>query len=246
MSIDFKIQNQCDHVINWEQIPLQSDRKTFYLSYPLGAEASLSIRMNNVVLLRSSFNVTTQPGANNGIYSKTYVTFKDSTKLYSPIVEARYTAASSYCPKCAGVKYLDDIIYGPNKDIVTVKDEYLLIQTLEKFIVTRVNSNPFHTWIGTSLHTLIGTKILDMDYLNSKIFDDVKKSVEDLKKTQDQYIKSGRAVSQGELFGELLSIDVQQDNTDPSTIQVVVKFTSRSGRALLFEQLLELKELRRR
>jgi hypothetical protein len=244
MSIDYKIQNLCDHVINWEGISLQTDRKTIYLSYPLGAESSLVIRMNNIVLNRSMYNVTTQPGIQEGIFSKTYITLKSSTKLFFPIVEARYVTGSGFCPKCAGIKYLDDIVYGPDKDVVTAKDEYLLIQTLEKFIVTRVNSNPYHTWLGTSLHTLIGTKITDMNYIQSKIFEDVKKAVDDLKKVQDQYIKSGRAVSQGELFGDLLSIDVLQDPSDNTTIQIFVKFTARSGRALLFEQLMELSQYR--
>ena len=246
MSIDYKIQNKCDHVINWEDIPLQADRKTVYLSYPVGSEASLQLRINNVVWNKSLYNITTNKTYKDGIFSKTYIMFKDSTKLFNPLVEARYTTTSSFCPKCAGVKYLDDIIYGPNRDVVTVKDEYLLIQTLEKFIITKLNSNPYHTWLGTSLHTLIGSKINNLSFIKSKVFDDVKKAVDDLKGTQDQYVKSGRDVSHGELFGDLLSIEVNPDTVDPTTVSVLVKFTARSGKALLFEQLMELTDLRRR
>jgi hypothetical protein len=239
MSVDYKIQNRCDHIINWEAITIQSDRKTLYLSYSLGSAASLSIRVNNIVLNENLYIVTTQPNVQNGIFSKTYITFKNSIRLYNPLIEAQYTTLSNFCPKCSGTNYLDDIVYGPDKDVVLAQDEILLIQTLEKFIVTQINSNPYHTWLGTSLHTLIGTKVTDISFLKTKIYNDVKKAVDDLKKMQAQYVSLGRPVSQGELFGDLISIDVTPDPSDQSTVHIMVKFSARSGRVLLFEQLAE-------
>ncbi len=240
MSQDYKIQNKCDHLINWEAEVLQSDRRTLYLSYPLGARDSLSIRMNNIVLNKISFySVTTLPNVATGIFSKTFIRFNNPTKLYNPLIEAKYTTLSTYCPKCAGVNYLDDIIYGPDKDVVMAQDEVLLIQTLEKFIVTEVNSNPYHTWVGTSIGDLVGTKITDISYLKTNIYNNVKKAVDNLKTVQAQYSKSGRVTTLGELFGDLIAIDVTQSTADPSTILVTVKFSAQSGRVLLFEQLVE-------
>jgi hypothetical protein len=243
MSIDFKIQNKCDHIINWEATPPQADRKTIYLSYPLASVASLYVRINNVPLDKSRYNIITQNSVQQGVFFKTYLTLRTSTRLFNPLVESRYTTMSTYCPKCAGENYLDDIIYGPSKDIVTVKDEYLLLQTLEKFIITQIDSNPYHTWLGTTLHTLVGSKITDVNLLKSKIYDDIKKAVDDLKSIQAQYVKSGRPVSLGELFGNLLSVNVNQNEADPTTINVVVNFTAQSGRNLSLTQPVELQQL---
>ena len=240
MSHDYKIQNKCDHFINWEGVTLQSDRRTLYLSYPLGAASSLSLRMNNIVLNKVSYyTVKTQSNLAIGIFSKTYILFNNPTKLYNPLIEAKYTTQSNFCPKCAGINFLDDITYGPDKDVVLAQDEVLLIQTLEKFIVTEINSNPYHPWVGTSIESLIGTKITDTNYLKTNIYNNVKKAVDDLKRIQAQYSKSGRPTTSGELFGDLIAIDVVPSTADPSTILVTVKFTAQSGRVLLFEQLVE-------
>jgi hypothetical protein len=126
-----------------------------------------------------------------------------------------------------------------------MKDEYLLIQTFEKLIVTKITSNKYYSWIGTSIHDLVGQKISDLDYLKTKIVEDIKKAANDLKDIQNQYISSGRSVSQGELFGQLLSVDVNPQ-TDPTTIEVLIGFTAQSGKSLQLQQFVELSQLRQR
>jgi hypothetical protein len=171
---------------------------------------------------------------------------KKKCPLYYPIVELQYVTLKAFCPKCWGTTVLDDFVYGPSKDVVTVQDEFLLIQTFEKLIITRINSNPYYSWIGTSIHKLIGKKITDIDYFTTKISEDVKKCVDDIKKIEAQYVSTGRSVSAGELFGNLLEVDVTQSTTDPTMLNVLVKYTAQSGKAVEYQQLVQLSKLRQR
>ena len=244
MSIDFKIQNLCDHYIEWERVNLFNDRRSLTPNYPIGALSSFSLRINNILISPSEYG-TYLNEAEMVMSPKSTVVLKEPCPLYFPIVEMKYTTLGTYCPKCSGTRYVDDIIYGPSKDVVTTKDEFLLIQTLEKLVVTELNSNKYYGWLGTSIHTLIGQKIVDLDYLKVKIVEDVKKAVSDLKKIQNQYLSTGRYVSNGETFGSLIGVDVTQ-MVDPTMIDVLIKFTAQSGKSLQLQQLVELSQLRQR
>lgn len=245
MSIDLKIQNKCDDVINWERRSLGPDRRRINLSYPVASVSSLRLRINNVIKKPNTYSVATVRDPLSEVPT-THILLREPNRLYNPIIEVRYVTIRTYCPKCAGLRYIDDIAYGPDQDAVTVSDELLLIQTLEKHIVTELESNPYHTWVGTTLHELVKTKITDIQLITSRIKDDINKAVSDLKKVQAQYQRTNRPVTRGELFGQLLEVDVRRDSQEPTTIHAIVRFTAQSGKVLEYEQLLEFTELRRR
>lgn len=245
MSLDVKIQNICEDVINWERLSFQNDRRTLNLSYPVSSVASLRLRINNVVQNKNTYTVYMDNTSLTEI-PKSYVYLKKVCKSYNPLVEVRYTTIKTYCPRCAGLRYIDDFRYNVDGDVRSVNNELFLIQTLEKHIVTQISSNKYHTWIGTTLHELVKNKITDMSYIESKIKDDIVKAVNDLKKLQAQYQKTKRPVTKGELFGQLLDVVVQQDAKEPTTVHALVKFTAQSGKTLEYEQLFEFTELRRR
>jgi len=150
MSIDIKIQNRCDHYINWERIKLESDLKTINVRHPVAAVSSVVLRINNQVIPEDQYDVLSRPE----FLIETppfYLYMKKKVRVYQPIVEVKYTTMSTYCPKCVGMKVIDDLIYKPNGDMQTIEKEFLLIQQVEKYIVTKVTSNIFHSWVGTSL-----------------------------------------------------------------------------------------------
>lgn len=245
MSIDIKLQNRCDDVINWERKTFLADRRTIQLTYPVASVASVVLRINGVIQDPTTYKVLfdNDPLA---LIPTSHILMNEVSRLFAPIIEVKYVAVRTYCPKCAGLRYIDDFSYGPGKDWVTVSDELLLIQTLEKHIVTELRSNRYHTWVGTTLHDLVKQKITDLPLITTRIKDDVNKAVSDLKRLQAQYQKTRRPITRGELFGELLEVDVRPDSTEPTTIHAIVRFTSQSGKVLEYEQLLEFTELRRR
>jgi hypothetical protein len=73
----------------------------------------------------------------------------------------------------------------------------------------------------------------------------VSASIEKVKNVQKQLVASNRKVDPGELFGQLLNIDVQQMD-DPTIIMVTVVFTSQSNKQMEFSQLIDLSSVRER
>lgn len=244
MSIDLKIQNLCDHMVNWEVGALQTNLTSVLFSKPIASTASLIFRVNNVVIDPSRYSVKVRDdvvSADRPFYVETNYKIKD----YQPLIEAQYTTLSTFCRKCAGINYVDDFIYVNDRDIRTCKDEELLLQLVEKYVVTKIGSNPFHDWIGTGLHTLIGTKITDSSLLKNRMTEQVSGAIEKLKNVQKQMQSTGRDMSPGELYGETLSIQVSQQD-DPSIFLIIVRFTSQSGKPLQYEQLVNLTTTRQR
>jgi len=244
MSIDFKIQNLCDHMVNWEVGLLQPDLKSVLFSKPIASGASLTFRINNVVIDPVRYTVRMRNeviSANRPFYIETTYKVRD----FDPLCEAQYTTLKTFCRKCAGTNYVDDFVYINDSDIRTCKDEELLLQLVEKYIVTKIGSNAFHEWIGTGLHTLVGTKIVDADLLKTRMTEQVTGSIDKLKNVQKQMLATGREMSPGELFGQLLSIQVTQAD-DPSVFRIIVRFTSQRGVPLQYEQSVDLTSTRQR
>jgi len=245
MSYDLKIQNLCDHKINWEKALLGSDYKTISLKYPISASASVSLRINNVVINTDDYTIYYLENNESVVEPKTYIRMKKKIKLYDPFIEVQYVTYIPYCPKCLSVKTIDDIAYSNYGDFITAENELQLVQNVEKYIVTKIESNKFHSWFGTNLHSLLGTKIKDIDDLRASVRDQVNQAIEKLKKIQNQLISSNVKVSNGELFDELISIEVEQTD-DPTIVSVIVVFTAKNGQTLEYEQYLQLSVSRER
>jgi len=244
MSYDIKLQNPCDHRINWMREDLESDRRTVMLTYPVAAQSSFSIRVNNTVADQEDYSVVIKrKDPSLVIYS--YVYFDAKIKHNDPIIEANYTTLLEQCPKCRSVKTIDDFRYNPSGDIITTNKERLLLQNVEKVIVTKLASNPFHEWYGTGLHSLIGSKITSSDYLKTKIVENVTSAIDNFRGAQKQLVASGRKTDPGELFGELQGVTVQATD-EPTMIQVIVSFTAQSGNTIEYSQMLELPQIRER
>jgi hypothetical protein len=244
MSYDPKLQNPCDHRINWESYPLEDDLRTVILGYPVAAVKSFSLRINNVVIDPNLYNVHTTRKPLSLVLT-TSVFMDNKIKDWQPLIEVSYVTYVGNCPKCLALKTVDDVVYSSAGDFKMANKEYLLVQQVEKAIITKVNSNPFHDWYGTSLHTLIGTKITDLDFIKTKIREQVSGAIEKLKNVQKQLLSSQRKIDPGELFGQLLKIDIAQTD-DPTIIMVTVIFTSQSNQTLEFSQLIDLSALRER
>jgi len=243
MSYDIRLQNYCDHKILWARAQLESDSRTVYFQYPLAALSSLKVRMNGVVVPYSTYSVkTSREPLSLVVISR--LEFITKIKHYDPIIELFYTTFADTCPKCLNVKTVDDWIINGNGDIDVVDRELLLLQQVEKILVTKLSSNVFHDWYGTELHSLIGTKIFDRDLLFNRIREQVNSAIEKLRNTQRQMIASGRTFSPGELFGKLLKIDIL-NTEDPSLIQVIVTFTSQGNVNVEYTQYISMNDTAR-
>jgi len=237
MSIDLKIQNRCDHLINWEQVFIRNDLITVQTGYPVASARTVQVRVNNVVLARQDYQVIMQPVLLT-VESETFITFNRKLKGFNPLIELKYATFVSRCPKCSGLRNIDDLSFLSSGDVSTSKKENLLVQNIEKFIVTKRDSNPFQGEIGTNLHLLLSTKITDRDMLEAQIVGEVRGAIEQFRKEQQTLISSGRKVEAGEILDRVISITLD-DTDDPTTKAVTVVFTAKSGNTLEYSQFVQ-------
>ncbi len=238
MSYDIKLQNKCDHRIQWERVPLEVDSRTIRIPYLVSSGVSLSLRINNVKKDPTTYTIYTVTKSLSTL-KENRILLNNKVKDYQPIVELNYLTTSDYCPKCLAVKTLDDWVYTSSGDVSMTQKEPLLLQQLEKIIVTVIGSNPFQTWYGTSLNNLIGTKTFDFEIVRAKISDQINIAIDRLKTIQKQLVNSRRKVDPGELFGQVLSLSVEKQE-DPTFVLVDLVFTSQSGKTLEYSQFIEL------
>lgn len=238
MSYDIKLQIYCDHRIQWYRVQLEADRKTIYLPYPLSSVSSLKVRINGEEQLNSLYTIKSvrQPLT---LIVVSHLEFLNKIKHNDPLIEVNYVTLLETCPKCEGVKILDDFYVDGDGDYETVSKEMLLLQEVEKIIVSKQTSNIFHTWYGTSLHSFIGIKQSNKELLKTRIREQISTAIEKLKTIQNQMESSGRKFDQEELFGKLISIDVE-DTDDPTILLVTVNFTSKSNYSIEYSQYLSL------
>jgi len=243
MSYDVKLQNYCDHKILWARAQLEMDRKTVYLPYPLASATSLRVRINGVVYPYSTYTIKSIRQAMTLIVTSN-IEFNNKIKNFDPIIEFLYVTLSDTCPKCLGVKTVDDLLINGRGDIEVISKEILLLQQLEKIIITKISSNVFHSWYGTNLYSLIGTKISDRQLLYTRIREQISSAIDKLRTVQKQMQASGRKFEPGELFGKLLKIDITETD-DPTLILVTVTFTSQSNNPIEYSQYLSMNALTR-
>lgn len=238
MSYDIKLQNYCDHKILWAQAQLESDRKTVFFPYPVASTSSLVVRVNGVEMPSNTY-VTKTVRQPLSLVLISNIEFLSKIKHYNPIIEFYYVTFPDTCPKCLNIKTVDDFFINGSGDFEMISNELLLLQRVEKIIITKASTNIFHFWYGTDLHALIGTKILDRSLLYTRIREQIANAIDKLKTTQDRMLSSGRQFDPGELFGKLLKIDIEEAE-DPSIILVTVSFTSQSGNPMEYSQYLSI------
>jgi hypothetical protein len=200
------------------------------------------MRINNVPIAPNMFDVSTYRRPLS-LETTSAIILVNRVKDWQPLIEVSYVTLLNNCPKCLAVKTLDDLSYTTSGDFQMAKKEYLLLQEVEKAIVTKVGTNIFHDWYGTGLHDLIGSKITDLEFVRAKILEQVSSAVDKVRNVQKQLVASNRKVDPGELFGELLGVDLEE-TADPTIVSVTVTFTAQSGKNLAFTQLIDLSTTR--
>jgi hypothetical protein len=168
------------------------------------------------------------------------IRFIEKWRDLSDYFETTYVTQSSFCTKCNGNLYLDDISYDVQKSLLEIRNEHLLMQNVEKFVVTIINSNPFHLFIGTGLVGLIGKRISNFNFLASQITSEINRTLQKLQDLQGQYQMTGRAVTRGELLASVNDVQAVQDTKDPSIVRVNVTVTAQSGKTVQFTQIIRI------
>jgi hypothetical protein len=237
MSFDLNLTTVCDHAVFRELMVVDQDLHTLRTDKPLASAGTVKVYATDNLLPSSMYYITDDP------QDKTdkVIYLKDKWRSPTDYFEVSYVTILNYCPKCVGSKYLDDITYNVMGDFVVTRDEALLMQNVEKFTVTVINSNPFHVYIGTSLVNLIGTRVSNISFMVSQITAEITRGLQKFQNLQAQYKLTGRDMTPGETLDTINSIQVTQDTNDPTIMRATVSVTAESGKPGEFTQYLKIR-----
>jgi hypothetical protein len=229
--VDLTIQN------NILRFSTQSRNKNSKLVWGSGsAHLTLGLPNNRVYVSNEivpSWNIVNDPIS---IESR-MVYFNKPLKCSDSIIELTYYTSSDYCRRCNGLRIENDFIYNDLGEKVLVKEENLLLQELDKAIITIKNSNPFHLWIGTRIASLSGSKYLNV--IKSEILSEITDTLSNLKDIKIQQAQI-QEVTPGE-FPDVLQISkMNQLESDMTILEITIDVISRRGKQVSLNRYLKL------
>lgn len=238
MSFDFNLPTICNHKVFRELSSLGDDRRSLRVSKPIASVANLELYASTDLVPKPSYGTVLDPNS-NAFEQSQMIRLNSKWRSVEDFFQVTYSTMRSFCPKCMGLGDLDDISWDVRGQMSVARDEKLLVQNLEKFVITILGSNPFHTFVGSTLSTLLGQRIYDFDFLSTKITQEISSALGKFKSLQQQYGSTGRAMTSGEQLAKIQDIKVVQDTTDPTIVRVEVRVVSVSGRPLQYTQYLK-------
>lgn len=166
--------------------------------------------------------------------------FNQGLPSFDDIFEVTYVTQRDLCRRCGGLGIENDFRYNRNGEPLFVRNQFLLLQEVEKIVFTILGSNVFHTWYGTSLFELIGSKITRPgggQLIETQLVSEIQAAIEryrDVKEKQSRI----QEVTPAEQLRRIVSIEVRQDQNDPTVFRILVSLESRAGRLEEFEDTL--------
>lgn len=238
MSFDLNLATVCNHRIHKELVTLESDRRSLRVNQPI-ASSNVGVYASDNLLPKNMYILIFDPETIN-IQQPRMIYLNKPWKSVEDYFEVTYVTLAGFCPKCVGVDKIDDISYDVRGHLLTIRNEGLLLQNMEKFTVTELESNPFHTFIGTTLIKLLGQKITDTTFLSAKITQEVSSTLNVLKDLQRQLQYTNRPITDGELLDTVSDVKVSFDNNDPTIIRTDVTAKAVSGKTVSYSQYLRI------
>lgn len=155
------------------------------------------------------------------------VRFASPVDSFFSFFELTYYTAREVCPRCHGLGIEYDWRAASDGDPEIVENEDLLVQMVEKIILTVLGSDPFAPWYGTDMINLVGTKAVN--FIRREMARQVTTALSKLQNLQAQQQRA-QFVTDQEFLARIDQIDVQQATSITPTLYLVnVSFSTRAG-----------------
>ena len=135
----------------------------------------------------------------------------------NPQIKVDYQVPQNRCLRCQGTGIENDYRFDQQGASLLVSNENLLYQMCVKTLLTRLGSNRFHRWYGTTLLSKVGSKSTGAAANNIKF--EVTRALGDLQDIQSQQARY-QQVSSKERLAAIESVTVTGNPNDPTTFLV--------------------------
>jgi hypothetical protein len=157
------------------------------------------------------------------------IIFDEPLRADLNFLEINYTTIREECRRCGGLGVENDWRYAVSGEVVQARDEFLLIQELQKIIYTIRGTNSFNLWYGTTIIDQIGEKLVIGGVLQNRITSDIHTAFnrwQSIKKQQEENV--GQLVTDEEYPYQLQSVTLEQSQDDPTVLFVNIIVANRS------------------
>lgn len=137
-----------------------------------------------------------------------------------------YPVAPYHCLRCLTTEVENDYHFDAQGSALMVENENLLYQSCLKIILTDLKSNIYHPWYGSSLKSLIGTKVLGGSAAG--IRQSVNTALQNFQNLQNSQSKYQRITAKERLFS-VDNIGVLQSPKDPTAFLIEVSVRNYSS-----------------
>jgi hypothetical protein len=243
MSYDWKIEKTCDHKIQAETLYWEPDLQTIRFDRPISSD-TVQIYINDI--LRDPNDIDHGYVVMDDEYSvkpnkKRKLFFKTPSKAPDDVIECSYYTFLELCPKCHGIKAHNDLEWGIDGKPFFVAQGRKLTQEFKKGLITELNSNPFHSWIGTTIYTRIGSKVVDAKKLQMLLLDEISSFATKYKSVQQKQIAAGQEVELEEIFSNIAQLKVQpRDPNVPIIWDIFIRLIDGTGQVVQIKTTLQM------
>ena len=241
MSTELKLEKTCDHRIIREQIYIEDDRKTLRIPRAI-VSSVVEFWVNDYKIPKDhpKFGWSLQDDEISIYTKKSKIVLNNKRKSTDDFYFVSYAVDPKYCPKCRSLRVLHDHSYSKLGKVQQVVNEAKLIQEIKKGVYTELGSNPFHTWLGTRIKRLIGSKVSNIDFIKSRIVQEITDYMQKYLEIQLQQSRYQDVTDRESLF-QLMKVEAEPlYDIDISYWNVEIIFSNKIGEELAIEKEIQL------
>jgi phage baseplate assembly protein W len=151
--------------------------------------------------------------------SSRLIQFAEKLRTVDDLILIDYYTDATRCRRCHNLRVEYDFTQDAAGNVPLLENEDLLLQEVEKIILTIRGSNIFHTWYGTRLVDLIGQKGGLGQATTMAISQEISNTLRRYREVKAQQSKLQR-VTDKEFLLRILGLNVRQNELDPTMFQI--------------------------
>ena len=251
MSKDFRVTNkQCDHTLRSVRYQLstvdcktllpKSDLSLFFLSDPIN---TLRAELKSYNPISRTWRLIPQDDPNLGWSIQQFPVIADMPSLglalqiqfnfIQPSSQGMwlltYQTLATDCIKCSGgLRVTDVVLVGDPDKALYLQYEAKLAQDFLKMLITPRGSDPYYTWMGTSLADLPGRKYNQND-VTAMLSQQISEVADAIKNLQAQQVTIyAQQMSPREMLDSVSSVTFNVDAYDPRVLLIKIELYTMS------------------